>query len=224
MQKKYTKSEIDKLFFSTDWNTFYTGMLMRSELSLYDPSIEVRIFSDKIPKLQVVVTREAQIQMYIWNSILNDKSFLKDFSDEYKSSLYLKAKDNWGRLRIITNKLKRSEDLILEGVFKSSMLDKYGKTKDGYNAWGIRQDNSNRFVYTFDPEVEVGRTIEVIDCMFHYRDEANQIISENIKKDRRLQYTLWSIYMDLTQEFPWGMDKFQRELRKNYLLDLFENS
>ena len=221
--KDYSKA--DEMLLSEDWNTFYTGMLMKSKLSLEDCIVEeLRFFSKNLtPELSIIVSREAQIQMYMWYSILTDKSFLKKFYvDDHESLVFEKAKTNWRSLIKITNELKSTKNLIVLRDLNPQELNEYGKTKQGNKAWKIKQDNSNRFVYV-PKKSRFEHRIDIIDCMFHYRDERKRLISESQSKDISIQYALWSIYVQLTKKLPKDItsNKFRSIIKRNYLLDLF---
>jgi hypothetical protein len=229
--KKFCKnkdySRADELFYSTYWNAFYTGLLMKSELSLEDPSIRARTIHNVRPnELNVVVSRNAQIQMHIWYSILKNKSFLKWYNiyGYYADLLMNKAVDIWSRLIKITLGLKSSRNLILQGQLNSKMLDKYGSNRNGEKSWRIKLDNSNRFVYL--PRVGVGREVEIKSCMFHYNEPIREWKPGDEGKidDELLQHILFSIYAKLELSLPKKINsKFRGIIKRNYLLELFEN-
>ena len=220
-------SRADELYYSNYWSEFYTGLLMKSELSLEDPSIEVRIFSSiRSGDLSVVVSRNAQIQMHIWYSILMDKSFLKRYyiHEHYIKLITNKAIDIWSRLIKITLGLKSSRNLILQGQLNSKMIDKYGSNRNGEKSWRIKLDNSNRFVYL--PRVGVGREVEIKSCMFHYNDPIREWKPGDEGKidDELLQRILFSIYAKLELTLLKKINlKFRTIIKRNYLLELFEN-
>ena len=224
--KDYSKAE--EMTLSHDWNTFYTGMLMKSELSLEDPDIEIKTYStrkDQASKLNVIVSRDAQIHMHIWYSILkNDSIIKKDIPYTYQSSIKEKAKKVWGELIKITQELKKSETLILNNQEKvtSKELTEYGMTKQGSKAWKIKLDNSNRFVYL--PKVGNPKELKVISCMLHYDDPTiiKYNLTESQKLDRQQQQILQFIYDKLDMNLPTKMKLFKKEI-KDYLNKLFEN-
>jgi hypothetical protein len=222
--KDYSKA--NQMLYSEDWNEFYTGMLMKSELSLEDSNLEVGIFSNnESPKIKVIVSREAQIQMHIWYSIIKRKTFLKE-NIPYKNQNLLieKARNNWSRIVKITQNLKSTENLIDKDKLDCKILDEYGKTRKGLNAWKIKQDNSNRFVYL--PIGGIGREIKILDCMFHYRDEKKRNLDEVSRQDRSLQGNLWFVYMELTNDLPKSTESpnFISIIKENYLFELFEGN
>lgn len=220
-------SKADLMVNSYDWNTFYIGMLMNAELSLEGNVIKTKFFSTKDQKIElgVRVSREAQIQMHIWYSILTDKTFLKNYSDYFKSLLINKAKYNWVKLIKITQELNKSDNLILNGQFKSSELKTYKKKKIG-KAWYIKQDKSNRFVY-FPKVNEYLHEIEIFGCMFHYDDLPEDMIIKNKLEliDLELQGELWVIYRRLDRYLPKDITsfKFRSVIKKDYLYELFKN-
>lgn len=220
-------SRADELFHSDYWNTSYTGLLMRSELSLEDPSLETRVFSSsKFGDLSVKVSREAQIQMHIWYSILKNKTFLKNFSKEHRDLLINKARNVWGNLIRITQGLSSSKDLILHGILRSEELNKYGESRRGIKSWSIRLDNSNRFIY-IPKKYALDREILVIECMFHYKDpiDFEGAKNEGELKERIAQDMLSITYGRLDKFLPKKIDsiKFRSVVKTDYLSELFGN-
>jgi hypothetical protein len=225
--KNYSKA--NEMIMSEHWNNFYTGMIMKSELSLKKTkSMKTKIFSDLLPKLDVIVSREAQIHMHIWYSILKDKKFFeKEIPDYYKPLLFSKAKHNWKTLVAITKKLILSEDLHLTGTLKSEELREYGTTMHGESAWRIKQDKFNRFVYV--PQTEVGRSIKVLDCMFHYDDpplRQSRVMKVVMKDNVFMQYIFRSIYTTLTFLLSNNInsDKFRSVVKVDYLSEMFKGN
>ena len=236
-------SKVDKMLLSRDWNTFYTAVLMKSELSLKDPTLirtkikpRTRLFSRiQLSELDIIVGREAQIQMHIWYSIIKDNTLLKEFTDDFKTIIKQRAKQNWGTIVKITQELNSSENLILSGFLKSQELKEYGKTQEGLKAIRIKQDHYNRFVYvptlvkTIENETErVERKIDIIDCMFHYDDiiDFSKAKNDTQRTNLLIQAILSSNYIHLSLTLPDKIDtiSFRSVIKENYLLELFKGN